>query len=268
MGDVEIVRELPTFVVAVLLLAAVPGPAVAVLVRRSATDGLRGATPLVLGLESGLYFWIVAAGAGLAALVATSHVAYDVLRIVGATVLLRWAFRPGGQRYVVAATDVPTRSTSRSCQQPAAAHRPPGHVRPRAHHQPGQPQGRRLRLRVLSAVPARGLSAAADRGGPGPAAGHGRDGVLPRRRRTRRRAGAWFARSRSVAAWTWCPGPCSSDSACGSRPKPADRPSPRSLRPRRRRAVPTRTAGRRAGGSRRGRAAERRATEPSASSSR
>jgi len=85
---VEIVRELPAFVLAVLLLAAVPGPAVAVLVRRSALDGLRGATPLVLGLESGLYFWIVAAGAGLAALVATSHLAYDVLRIVGATVLL------------------------------------------------------------------------------------------------------------------------------------------------------------------------------------
>lgn len=84
----EIVRELPMFVVAVLLLAAVPGPAVAVLVRRSATDGLPGATPLVLGLESGLYLWIVAAGAGLAALVATSHIAYDVLRIGGATVLL------------------------------------------------------------------------------------------------------------------------------------------------------------------------------------
>ena len=85
-GDVEIVRELPTSL-AVLLLAAVPGPAVAVLVRRS-RPRLRGATPLVLGLESGLYVWIVAAGAGLAALVATSHVAYDVLRVVGATVLL------------------------------------------------------------------------------------------------------------------------------------------------------------------------------------
>lgn len=84
----EIVRELPAFVLAVLLIAAVPGPAVAVLVRRSALDGMRGATPLVLGLESGLYFWIVAAGAGLAALVATSHLAYDILRIVGATVLL------------------------------------------------------------------------------------------------------------------------------------------------------------------------------------
>src|SRR3954447_3868037 len=84
----EIVRELPMFVMAVLLLAAVPGPAVAVLVRRSAIDGLRGATPLVLGLESGLYVWIVVSGAGLAAVVASSHLAYDVLRIGGATVLL------------------------------------------------------------------------------------------------------------------------------------------------------------------------------------
>jgi threonine/homoserine/homoserine lactone efflux protein len=85
---VEIMRELPVFVLAVLLLAAVPGPAVAVLVRRSAAEGLRGATPLVLGLESGLYVWILAAGAGLAALVTTSYLAYDALRIVGSTVLL------------------------------------------------------------------------------------------------------------------------------------------------------------------------------------
>jgi threonine/homoserine/homoserine lactone efflux protein len=99
----ELVRELPTFVVAVLLLSAVPGPAVAVLIRRAAIDGLAGATPLVLGLESGLYVWIVAAGAGLAALVATSHVAYDVLRLVGAVVLIalgvqawRAAVRHGG----------------------------------------------------------------------------------------------------------------------------------------------------------------------------
>jgi threonine/homoserine/homoserine lactone efflux protein len=84
----EVVRELPVFVLAVLLLAAVPGPAVAVLVRRSAAEGLGGAFPLVLGLESGLYFWILAAGAGLAALVTTSYLAYDVLRIVGCTVLL------------------------------------------------------------------------------------------------------------------------------------------------------------------------------------
>jgi threonine/homoserine/homoserine lactone efflux protein len=85
---VEVVRELPTFVLAVILLAAVPGPAVAVLIRRAAIGGLPEATPLVLGLESGLYVWIIAAGAGLAALVATSHVAYDVLRVVGAVLLV------------------------------------------------------------------------------------------------------------------------------------------------------------------------------------
>lgn len=84
----EVVRELPTFILAVVLLAAVPGPAVAVLIRRAAIGGLREATPLVLGLESGLYVWIIAAGAGLAALVATSQVAYTVLRVLGAVLLI------------------------------------------------------------------------------------------------------------------------------------------------------------------------------------
>ncbi len=84
----ELVRQLPAFVGAVLLISAVPGPAVALLIRRCSRGGFRAGVPVVVGLETGLYFWVLAAGAGLAALVATSHVAYDVLRIAGATVLL------------------------------------------------------------------------------------------------------------------------------------------------------------------------------------
>ncbi len=44
--------------------------------------------PTVLGLELGLYLWALFPGAGLAALVAASEVAYPVLRVVGAAVLL------------------------------------------------------------------------------------------------------------------------------------------------------------------------------------
>lgn len=84
----ELVRALPTFLGAVLLISAVPGPAVALLIRRCSVGGFRAGVPVVLGLELGLYFWIIAAGAGLAALVATSDVAFTVLRVAGAVVLL------------------------------------------------------------------------------------------------------------------------------------------------------------------------------------
>jgi threonine/homoserine/homoserine lactone efflux protein len=42
----------------------------------------------VLGLEAGLFIWALAAGAGLAAVVAASAVAHTILRVVGAAVLV------------------------------------------------------------------------------------------------------------------------------------------------------------------------------------
>ncbi len=65
----------------------------ALIFRRAALRGLRGAVPTVLGLELGLYVWALFAGAGFAALVAASEVAYLVLRVVGAGVLLVLGFR-------------------------------------------------------------------------------------------------------------------------------------------------------------------------------
>jgi threonine/homoserine/homoserine lactone efflux protein len=85
---VNVASSLPAFVLAVLLISASPGPAMALIFRRAALRGWRGAVPTVLGLELGLYAWALFAGAGLAALVAASEVAYVVLRIVGAAVLL------------------------------------------------------------------------------------------------------------------------------------------------------------------------------------
>jgi threonine/homoserine/homoserine lactone efflux protein len=85
---VDVVSSLPAFVLAVLLISASPGPAMALIFRRAALRGLRGAVPTVLGLELGLYVWALFAGAGFAALVAASEVAYLVLRVAGAAVLL------------------------------------------------------------------------------------------------------------------------------------------------------------------------------------
>ena len=80
--------SLPAFVLAVLLISASPGPAMALIFRRAALRGLRGAVPTVLGLELGLYLWALFAGVGFAALVAASEIGYLVLRVVGAGVLL------------------------------------------------------------------------------------------------------------------------------------------------------------------------------------
>ena len=84
----DVFGSLPAFVLAVLLISASPGPAMALIFRRAALRGLSGAVPTVLGLELGLYCWALFAGAGLATLVAASEVAYLVLRVAGAAVLL------------------------------------------------------------------------------------------------------------------------------------------------------------------------------------
>ncbi len=90
---VDVLSTLPGFLLAVLLISASPGPAMALIFRRAALRGMSGAVPTVLGLELGLYCWALFAGVGFAALVAASEVAYLVLRVVGAAVLLYLGFR-------------------------------------------------------------------------------------------------------------------------------------------------------------------------------
>ena len=89
----DLVALMPAFVVAVVLISASPGPAMALILRRAAVRGFAGAVPTVLGLEAGLYLWALFAAAGLAALVAASEVAFLVLRVVGAGFLLYLGFK-------------------------------------------------------------------------------------------------------------------------------------------------------------------------------
>jgi threonine/homoserine/homoserine lactone efflux protein len=89
----DLVVSLPAFVVAVVLISASPGPAMALILRRAAVRGFSGAVPTVLGLEAGLYLWALFAAVGLAALVAASEVAFLVLRVVGASFLLYLGFK-------------------------------------------------------------------------------------------------------------------------------------------------------------------------------
>ncbi|MFB9432043.1 LysE family translocator [Streptoalloteichus tenebrarius] len=80
--------SLAGFVVAVALAAMAPGPTTALVVRRGALGGVRAAAPVIAGMQAGLSAWALASALGLAALVAASEVAFLVLRIVGAVVLV------------------------------------------------------------------------------------------------------------------------------------------------------------------------------------
>ncbi|GAB4584939.1 LysE family translocator [Nocardia sp. IFM 10818] len=81
------------FAIAVLLAAMVPGPTTALVIRRSALGGTRAALPIIGGMQVGLYFWIAASAFGLSALVAASDVAYTVIRVIGAAVLIWLGFQ-------------------------------------------------------------------------------------------------------------------------------------------------------------------------------
>ncbi len=84
---------LPAFLLAVLLISASPGPAMALIFRRAALQGFGSAVGTVLGLEAGIYAWAIAAGAGLTALMAASHTAYLTLRLAGAAFLVYLGIR-------------------------------------------------------------------------------------------------------------------------------------------------------------------------------
>jgi threonine/homoserine/homoserine lactone efflux protein len=113
----DLVGLLPGFVVAVLLISASPGPAMALIFRRAALRGLRATVPTVLGLEAGLYVWALCAGAGLAALVAASEVAFVVLRVAGALFLLYLGVQAWRTAWRARAHSEPTVETATSESQ-------------------------------------------------------------------------------------------------------------------------------------------------------
>ncbi|GAA2757259.1 LysE family translocator [Actinopolymorpha rutila] len=101
----DLVVSLPAFVVAVVLISASPGPAMALIFRRAALYGFSGAVTTVLGLELGLYLWALLAAAGLAALVAASELAFIVLRVVGACFLIYLGVKAWRNRASVSVDD-------------------------------------------------------------------------------------------------------------------------------------------------------------------
>ncbi|NEA25045.1 LysE family translocator [Actinomadura bangladeshensis] len=96
------VESLLAFAGAAVLIAMAPGPSTVVIMRESVRSGRRGGLAVVLGNESGVLVWGVAAAVGLSALLAASRLAYEGLRVAGAVVLVwfgvraLWRARRGG----------------------------------------------------------------------------------------------------------------------------------------------------------------------------
>ncbi len=83
----RMLSTLLAFLGACTLIAASPGPGTILIIRQS-LHSRRAGFLTVLGNESGVFVWGVVAAFGLTALLAASELAYDVMRLVGAVVLV------------------------------------------------------------------------------------------------------------------------------------------------------------------------------------
>lgn len=92
------------FVGACALIAMVPGVSTAIILRQTLRSGRRSGMAATLGNETGILLWGLAAAFGLSALLLASQLAYDVMRAVGAVVLVvmgaqsLWQARRGAAR--------------------------------------------------------------------------------------------------------------------------------------------------------------------------
>jgi threonine/homoserine/homoserine lactone efflux protein len=80
--------QLLFFVGAALMLLVVPGPSVLYIVTQSVSHGRRAGIASVAGITTGTLVHIAAATVGLSALLASSAVAFDVVKYLGAAYLI------------------------------------------------------------------------------------------------------------------------------------------------------------------------------------
>jgi threonine/homoserine/homoserine lactone efflux protein len=111
--------SLVAFIGAACLIAVVPGPSTVVILRRSVINGRASGVATVLGNETGVLFWGLAAAFGLSALLLASRVAFDAMRIAGAVLLVGMGARALWKaRHTVAAEPAPDEPTA----EPAMSH--------------------------------------------------------------------------------------------------------------------------------------------------
>src|SRR5215213_5975515 len=79
---------MPAFLIACVILAALPGPATALFLHRSIRDGRAAGLAAVAGNEIGILAWTLAGGAGLSVLLMANRALSLALHVVGAAVLM------------------------------------------------------------------------------------------------------------------------------------------------------------------------------------
>src|SRR4051812_24255152 len=81
-------HTLPVFVVAALVLLIVPGPSVLFVLARSGAQGTRAGLVSVLGIHTASVVHVLAAAAGLSAVIVASSVAFSAVKVVGGVYLI------------------------------------------------------------------------------------------------------------------------------------------------------------------------------------
>jgi threonine/homoserine/homoserine lactone efflux protein len=84
----QVLTNVPALIFACLILAIIPGPALAVQMRYTLRGGRRAGLVTLAGVESGVLLWSIAAAFGLSALLTVSTIAYNAVKVVGVVVLV------------------------------------------------------------------------------------------------------------------------------------------------------------------------------------
>jgi threonine/homoserine/homoserine lactone efflux protein len=101
---------LPLFLATSFVLLVTPGPDVAFIVATGVTEGKRPALWASTGISLAMFVHSVLAAVGIAAIVSTSPLAFDIIRYVGATYLLYLAYKSFRANSLHARTQTTTRS--------------------------------------------------------------------------------------------------------------------------------------------------------------
>jgi threonine/homoserine/homoserine lactone efflux protein len=104
---------LALFALAALALIAIPGPNMLFVAAQSMSGGRRTGVAAAAGLLTGTLIYVFAAAAGVAALIASSALAFDVLRYAGAAYLVFLGIKAWRSRQAPSAIPVDTRRAYR-----------------------------------------------------------------------------------------------------------------------------------------------------------